>query len=521
MQQQQSLQQVQQQREAASRAAAAEVAQLQQQVLHLEGLVKAAEEEKRAHRREIRNYRIEAEEHNRELQALRDEHRSVDRKAKEQERTIGELTTLLTNARSRIRNERQRNEGLVGKLEVACETESSLKAELQASQEMAEEGRRQLLSLTWGLEAPPVFSGLPEATSKSSRQAGIDQQRHRETQRGSSVDLGGPQRQYSPTNTDWVDKRMQYGSKATLDPVSSLSISPLRWNDVRILRRVVPPIQPLEDSWQTALLLAMQEGYSRIMLEPAAPSEQPWGGILLESPLVNVRWFCTVRLGSKGRMHDCLPTWLSGEVAAAASFVASITLNVTSLPSINVALEKEVIEGVQLHAVPAYAFVVMTPQDIRFANAVLEIETSSAIRCVLHAATVVVGCLCYQVAVSRDAGGCSASVEVPRLLTFPFRRCGCLNLSQLCFTAGACTIHNYASSSKAMQRKLSCFLCVRRCYWIWCPLASGRRYPYAPLANAFTSCLSTNRGLEKTSSQKGQGLCVSMPQAPFPQVAIA
>lgn len=117
MQQQQSLQQVQQQREAASRAAAAEVAQLQQQVLHLEGLVKAAEEEKRAHRREIRNYRIEAEEHNRELQALRDEHRSVDRKAKEQERTIGELTTLLTNARSRIRNERQRNEGLVGKLE--------------------------------------------------------------------------------------------------------------------------------------------------------------------------------------------------------------------------------------------------------------------------------------------------------------------------------------------------------------------------------------------------------------------
>ncbi|CDJ42046.1 hypothetical protein, conserved [Eimeria tenella] len=418
MQQQQSLQHMQQQREAASRAAAAEVAQLQQQVLHLEGLVKVAEEEKKAHRREIRNYRIEAEEHNRELQALRDEQRSVDRKAKEQERTIAELTTLLTNARSRIRNERQRNEGLVGKLEAACETESSLKAELQASQEMAEEGRRQLLSLTWGLEAPPVFSGLPEATSKSSRQPGIDQQRHRETQRGSSVDLGG-QRQYSPTNTDWVDKRMQYSSKATLDPVSSLSITPLRWNDVRILRRVVPPIQPCEDSWQAALLLAMQEGYSRIMLEPADPSEQPWGGILLKSPLVNVSWFCTVRLGSKGRMHECLPTWLSGEVAAAASFVASITLNVTSLPSINVALEKEVIEGVQLHAMLAYAFVMMNPQDIRFASAVLEIEASSAISCVLHAATVVVGCLCYQVAVSRDAGGCSALVEIPRLLTFP------------------------------------------------------------------------------------------------------
>lgn len=54
-------------------------------------------------------------------------------------------------------------------------------------------------------------------------------------------------------------------------------------------------------------------------------------------------------------MHDCLPTWLSGEVAAAASFVASITLNVTSLPSINVALEKEVIEGGQFGHPSAFA----------------------------------------------------------------------------------------------------------------------------------------------------------------------
>lgn len=60
---------------------------------------------------------MEVEKHERELQRLVEEQKDADKKAVEQEKTIAELTTLLSNARSRIRNERQRSEGLVGKLE--------------------------------------------------------------------------------------------------------------------------------------------------------------------------------------------------------------------------------------------------------------------------------------------------------------------------------------------------------------------------------------------------------------------
>ncbi|CDJ36515.1 uncharacterized protein EMH_0088630 [Eimeria mitis] len=150
-QQQQALQQMQQQRDAESRASAAEIARLQQQVLQLEESRRSAEEEQKLHRKQIRNYRMEVEQHERERQRLLEEQKDSEKKAMEQEKTIAELTTLLSNARSRIRDERQRSEGLVGKLEAASEVESSLKAELQASQKAAEEGKRQLLSLTWGL----------------------------------------------------------------------------------------------------------------------------------------------------------------------------------------------------------------------------------------------------------------------------------------------------------------------------------------------------------------------------------
>ncbi|CDI85769.1 hypothetical protein, conserved [Eimeria praecox] len=312
-QQQQAVQRMQQQRDAESRASAAEIARLQQHVMQLEDFRSRAEEEQRLHRKQIRNYRMEVEQHERELRRLREEQKDSDSKIMEQDKTIADLRILLTNARSRIRDERQRSEGLVGKLEAASEVETSLKAELQASQKAAEEGKRQLLSLTWGLEAPPVFTGFPNSAANCDKQPETESRQRQQQQKGGGRREADGETQHKRSHSDahGVDVPVQSSSRTSAGPISSADAHLRRWDDARILRHLLPPTQPAGAVWGTALGLPMQEGYSHILLEQAGSSAQPWGG----------------------------------NIVATAAFVASICFNGAPCPDVNVALEKEVLEG--------------------------------------------------------------------------------------------------------------------------------------------------------------------------------
>ncbi|KAL8433223.1 hypothetical protein ACSSS7_004008 [Eimeria intestinalis] len=128
------LHQVQQQRDAAAAHAAAEKAKLQREVLQLEDELEAAKEEEGRQQELARKQKKEADRLGRELQREVGRRRLAESKVAYQDKRIAELTTLLNNARSRIRHERQRTEELLTKLQAAAHNESSLKAELQASQ---------------------------------------------------------------------------------------------------------------------------------------------------------------------------------------------------------------------------------------------------------------------------------------------------------------------------------------------------------------------------------------------------
>lgn len=64
--------------------------------------------------------------------------------------------------------------------------------------------------------------------------------------------------------------------------------------------------------------------------------------------MLQVEWFCSVHSGSGGKGSSLLPAFLSGSIAATASFIANICFNLAPCPDVTVALDREVLEGGEL-----------------------------------------------------------------------------------------------------------------------------------------------------------------------------
>ncbi|KAL8452700.1 hypothetical protein Emed_001264 [Eimeria media] len=325
------LHQVQQQRDAAAAQAAAEKAKLQREMLQLEDELEAAKEEEERQQELVRKHKKEVDRLDRELQQEVTRRKAAENKAKKQEERIAELTVLLNNARSRIRHERQRTEELGIKLEAAANAESSLKAELQASQEAAAEGKRQLLSLTWGLDLPPVFSGLPPSLPK-----GDEEERKQQTD-------GRIFHSLSDTEQAQSERVKTSRQPAATHALSLVATTPL-WNDPIILRRVNPPSQ-LSEECGKELLLAIQKGYTDLMhAEVDFSSEKVMKGVLLDTNFLRVEW-CSSILGGGSVSPEDSPSHLSGTIVSTALFALSVTSHISAVPVITVTLEQEVFEG--------------------------------------------------------------------------------------------------------------------------------------------------------------------------------
>ncbi|KAL8274675.1 hypothetical protein Esti_001390 [Eimeria stiedai] len=330
------LHQVQQQRDAAAANAAAEKAKLQREMLQVEDDLEAAREEEKRLQELVRKHKKEADQLDRELQQEVGRRKAAENKAEKQDQRIAELTTLLNNARSRIRHERQRTGDLVVKLEGrAMKTNFHEKASTHTS--AAADGQHQLLSLTWGLDSPPFFSGLPASLTKGDEE-------ERDPWNSSQRKQQAHARIHSPSDPEQAQSESVRTSRQPATHALSLVAATPLWSDPIILRRVIPPSQ-LSEKGGNALLLALQEGYTALMQTEVDFSEKAVKGVLLDTSFLRVEWCSSIHGGcGSGTPHDS-PSHLSGAVAATALFAISVTSDISAVPVITVTLEQEVFEG--------------------------------------------------------------------------------------------------------------------------------------------------------------------------------
>ncbi|KAL8425063.1 hypothetical protein Efla_001452 [Eimeria flavescens] len=350
-QQLQTLHQLQQQRDAAAAHAAAEKAQLQREVLQLEDTLEAAREEEKCLQQSFQTLKKDADRLARDLQREEELRRVAESKVNKQEEMIADLTTLLNNARSRIRTERQRNEDLVSKLEgfasapgVIFLLKSILDIILKLCdsewlflREVADEGKRQLLSLTWGLEKPPVYSGLRGSLEERQEQEERRYQRQKHQGDGSSCSPADARGQ--------AEEGKVVVSREAVSHVWSAAAEVPLWSDPMVLRRVIPPSQLTEGGWEESLLLAIQKGYTALMRSEAGVSGEVLRGVLLDTKFLRVEWCSSTQEGCDSRGNFSPPSHLCGSVTVTASFAISIATDISSVPVITVALEQEVFEG--------------------------------------------------------------------------------------------------------------------------------------------------------------------------------